>query len=109
MPRYDFRCRQCGETFEVSRPMSASGEPATCPAGHADTVKLLPTVAVGGLGGGRRADARGRRRRLLRRGLRLRLIPGEQRRPGAPRLRERRSGRAGGWPGERPATNLRGG
>ena len=53
MPRYDFRCRQCGETFEVSRPMSASGEPATCPAGHADTVKLLPTVAVGGLGGGR--------------------------------------------------------
>jgi putative FmdB family regulatory protein len=53
VPRYDFRCRQCGETFEVSRPMSASGEPATCPAGHADTVKLLPTVAVGGLGGGR--------------------------------------------------------
>ena len=53
MPRYDFRCRQCGETFEVSRPMSASGEPATCPAGHADTVKLLPTVAVGGRSGGR--------------------------------------------------------
>jgi putative FmdB family regulatory protein len=53
VPRYDFRCRQCGETFEVSRPMSASGEPATCPAGHADTVKLLPTVAVGGRGGGR--------------------------------------------------------
>jgi putative FmdB family regulatory protein len=53
VPRYDFRCRQCGETFEVSRPMSASGAPATCPAGHADTVKLLPTVAVGGLGGGR--------------------------------------------------------
>jgi putative FmdB family regulatory protein len=51
VPRYDFRCRQCGETFEVSRPMSASSEPAQCPAGHADTVKLLPTVAVGGLGG----------------------------------------------------------
>ena len=65
MPRYDFRCRQCGETFEVSRPMSASGEPATCPAGHADTVKLLPTAA----------EARGRRGRLLRRRLRLSLIP----------------------------------
>ena len=52
VPRYDFRCRQCGETFEVTRPMSASGEPAACPAGHADTVKLLPTVAVGGRSGG---------------------------------------------------------
>ncbi|HEY0814190.1 MAG TPA: zinc ribbon domain-containing protein [Pseudonocardia sp.] len=50
MPRYDFRCRECAETFEVSRPMSASGEAATCPAGHTDTVKLLPTVAVA-LGG----------------------------------------------------------
>lgn len=48
MPRYDFRCRQCGETFEVTRPMSASGEPAPCPGGHDDTVKLLTTVSVGG-------------------------------------------------------------
>lgn len=48
MPRYDFRCRQCGETFEVTRPMSESGAPADCPAGHDDTVKLLTTVAVGG-------------------------------------------------------------
>ncbi|MBA3906212.1 MAG: zinc ribbon domain-containing protein [Pseudonocardiales bacterium] len=46
MPRYDFRCRECAETFEVSRPMSQSGDAATCPSGHADTVKLLPTVAV---------------------------------------------------------------
>ncbi len=50
VPRYDFRCRECAETFEVTRPMSASGDPAICPAGHADTAKLLPTVAVGGLG-----------------------------------------------------------
>ncbi|WP_219413249.1 FmdB family zinc ribbon protein [Pseudonocardia nigra] len=48
MPRYDFRCRECSQTFEVSRPMSAAGDPAPCPAGHADTVKLLSTVAVGG-------------------------------------------------------------
>ena len=48
MPRYDFRCRACGETFEVSRPMAASGDPATCPSGHDDTVKLLSTVSVSG-------------------------------------------------------------
>ncbi|WP_188277926.1 zinc ribbon domain-containing protein [Streptomyces sp. CBMA152] len=48
MPRYDFRCRSCGDTFEISRPMAESSAPATCPAGHSDTVKLLSTVAVGG-------------------------------------------------------------
>ncbi|MEV0588487.1 zinc ribbon domain-containing protein [Nonomuraea sp. NPDC050310] len=48
MPRYDFRCRACGSTFELSRPMSASGDPATCPEGHEDTVRLLSTVAVTG-------------------------------------------------------------
>ncbi|MEU5866179.1 FmdB family zinc ribbon protein [Actinomadura sp. ATCC 39365] len=48
MPRYDFRCRACGSTFEVSRPMSASDEPATCPEGHGDTVKLLSTVSMTG-------------------------------------------------------------
>lgn len=58
MPRYDFRCRECTDTFEVSRPMSASGDPAPCPAGHTDTVKLLTTVAVGGLSTASRAPAR---------------------------------------------------
>ncbi|NGO81144.1 zinc ribbon domain-containing protein, partial [Streptomyces sp. YC504] len=48
MPRYEFRCRTCGDTFEVSRPMSESSAPASCPAGHDDTAKLLSTVAVGG-------------------------------------------------------------
>jgi putative FmdB family regulatory protein len=59
VPRYDFRCRQCGSTFEVSRPMSEASDPAACPDGHADTVKLLTTVAVGGLasGAGSRAAA----------------------------------------------------
>jgi putative FmdB family regulatory protein len=50
MPRYDFRCRACGDTFELSRPMRESAEPATCPQGHDDTVKLLSTVAVTGRG-----------------------------------------------------------
>jgi putative FmdB family regulatory protein len=48
MPRYEYRCRACGDTFELSRPMSESADPATCPHGHGDTVKLLSTVAVGG-------------------------------------------------------------
>ncbi|WP_431942615.1 FmdB family zinc ribbon protein [Micromonospora marina] len=51
MPRYEFRCRACGDTFEVSRPMAQAGQPAACPQGHADTVKLLSTVAVTGRGG----------------------------------------------------------
>ena len=53
MPRYEFRCRACGDTFEVTRPMSESSAPCACPAGHDDTVKLLSTVAVGrGTGAG---------------------------------------------------------
>ncbi|HEU0087103.1 MAG TPA: zinc ribbon domain-containing protein [Pseudonocardiaceae bacterium] len=48
MPRYEFRCRECLTTFEVSRPMSASREPAACPTGHQDTVRLLSTIALSG-------------------------------------------------------------
>lgn len=51
MPRYEFRCRSCGDTFEVDRPMSTASEPADCPHGHADTVKLLSTVALAGRAG----------------------------------------------------------
>jgi putative FmdB family regulatory protein len=50
MPRYDFRCRACGDTFEINRPMRESAKPAPCPQGHTDTVKLLSTVAVTGRG-----------------------------------------------------------
>ncbi|WFE62491.1 zinc ribbon domain-containing protein [Micromonospora sp. WMMD714] len=52
MPRYEFRCRACGDTFEVNRPMAEAGAPAYCPQGHADTVKLLSTVSVTGRGAG---------------------------------------------------------
>ncbi|MEU6816884.1 zinc ribbon domain-containing protein [Streptomyces sp. NPDC046860] len=48
MPRYEYRCRTCGDTFELSRPMAESADPAACPEGHDDTVKLLSAVAVGG-------------------------------------------------------------
>ncbi|MEU2924871.1 zinc ribbon domain-containing protein [Streptomyces sp. NPDC007251] len=51
MPRYEYRCRTCGDTFELNRPMAESAAPASCPAGHDDTVKLLSTVAVGGRAG----------------------------------------------------------
>jgi putative FmdB family regulatory protein len=52
VPRYEFRCRACGDTFLLTRPMSASGDPAACPQGHEDTVKLLTTVGIGGLSSG---------------------------------------------------------
>ncbi|MFC9628814.1 zinc ribbon domain-containing protein [Streptomyces mirabilis] len=58
MPRYEYRCRTCGDTFELSRPMAESAAPADCPAGHDDTVKLLSTVAVA-TGGSTSAPAPG--------------------------------------------------
>jgi putative FmdB family regulatory protein len=51
VPRYEYRCRACGDTFEMTRPMSESSAPCACPQGHDDTVKLLSTVAVSGLAG----------------------------------------------------------
>jgi putative FmdB family regulatory protein len=60
VPTYDVRCRACGETFEVSRPMAHADDPAPCPFGHDDTVRLLPTVSVTGRAGSRTpAPARG--------------------------------------------------
>lgn len=51
MPRYEYRCRACGDTFELTRTMGEARDPAECPAGHDDTVKLLSTVALTGRGG----------------------------------------------------------
>jgi putative FmdB family regulatory protein len=48
MARYEYRCRACGDTFELTRPMAAANDPASCPAGHDDTVKLLSTVSLSG-------------------------------------------------------------
>ncbi|MFJ2088190.1 zinc ribbon domain-containing protein [Streptomyces sp. NPDC087901] len=59
MPRYEYRCRSCGDTFELSRPMAESSAPASCPAGHEDTVKLLSAVAVGGSAGSGPAPSAG--------------------------------------------------
>ncbi|TMM39178.1 MAG: zinc ribbon domain-containing protein [Actinobacteria bacterium] len=59
MPRYEYRCRACGDTFELNRPMSEAGAPARCPGGHDDTVKLLSTVALGARSAGGPARASG--------------------------------------------------
>jgi putative FmdB family regulatory protein len=48
VPLYDFRCRTCDETFEVRRTMAEADEPVACPEGHADTLRLLPVVSLGG-------------------------------------------------------------
>ncbi|MFZ4720642.1 MAG: FmdB family zinc ribbon protein [Ilumatobacteraceae bacterium] len=49
MPLYEFKCRTCDDTFEVRRPMSEASDPATCPHGHEDAVRLLSVFAsVGG-------------------------------------------------------------
>jgi putative FmdB family regulatory protein len=58
MPRYDYRCRACGDTFEVTRSMSAV-DAVDCPQGHDDTVKLLNTVGLGGVSSSGGAPAGG--------------------------------------------------
>jgi putative FmdB family regulatory protein len=50
VPRYDYHCRDCHTTFELTRPMAQSSDPATCPDGHDNSVKLLNTVAMVGDG-----------------------------------------------------------
>ncbi|MBF6331028.1 FmdB family zinc ribbon protein [Nocardia transvalensis] len=59
MPTYAYRCRECSATFELVRPMSESGAAAACPDGHADTVKLLTTIALTGAATGAPAPAAG--------------------------------------------------
>lgn len=48
MATYEYRCRRCDDTFELSRPMAQADAPAVCPAGHADTKRLLSVFASTG-------------------------------------------------------------
>jgi putative FmdB family regulatory protein len=50
MPLYEYRCKSCEDTFELRRPMSQSNEPATCPSGHDNAVRLLSSFASVGPG-----------------------------------------------------------
>ncbi|MGY9073733.1 MAG: FmdB family zinc ribbon protein [Acidimicrobiales bacterium] len=45
MPKYDYRCHTCDDSFELMRPMSQSSEPATCPQGHEGARRLLSAFA----------------------------------------------------------------
>jgi putative FmdB family regulatory protein len=45
MPDYDFKCTECAETFEVTRPMSARGDEA-CPSCGAVATKVFSPVGV---------------------------------------------------------------
>lgn len=51
MPLYEYRCRDCDETFELRRPMAQAGDPAPCPQGHRNSVKLLSVFASVGASG----------------------------------------------------------
>ena len=84
MPRYDFRCRQCEQTFEVTRPMSAAGDPAPLPRAGTPTRSSCcprsPSAGAAPAPGG--AAAPGWRWRLLRR--RLLLLAAERAAGGRP-------------------------
>jgi putative FmdB family regulatory protein len=58
MPRYEYRCRTCDESFELRRSMADAGEPAPCTQGHLDSVRLLSVFAsVGAASGSSAAPA----------------------------------------------------
>jgi putative FmdB family regulatory protein len=57
MPLYPFRCPQCGLEFEVSRPMSKAGDPATCPLDGATGTRIFTAPARLTAGRGESAPA----------------------------------------------------
>jgi putative FmdB family regulatory protein len=48
MARYDYRCRVCDSSFEVSRGITEDAPTAgvPCPAGHLETSRVFSAVAV---------------------------------------------------------------
>lgn len=47
MPRYDYRCRTCDSSFEVTRSLTDT-DAARCPEGHDDCARVFTAVAVAG-------------------------------------------------------------
>ena len=47
MPTYDYRCRTCVTSFEVTRSLT-DDQPVACPNGHETTNRVWTPVAVGG-------------------------------------------------------------
>lgn len=49
MPLYDYRCRACGNTFELLRRIHDSDANLECPVCHSDKIeRLLSSFATGG-------------------------------------------------------------
>ncbi len=49
MPLYEYRCRRCGERFEVLQRLGAKGEELPCPhCGEEGPERVLSTFAAGG-------------------------------------------------------------
>jgi putative FmdB family regulatory protein len=46
LPLYEFYCPACSSQFELLRPMSKSDEPATCPAGHVTSNRVISMFAT---------------------------------------------------------------
>ena len=60
MPLYEYRCRGCGERFEVLQRLGASGDEVPCPrCGEQRPQRVLSTFAAGGAreGSGAAANA----------------------------------------------------
>jgi putative FmdB family regulatory protein len=45
MPIYEYKCPQCGETFELRRPMSQATDPAQCPSCKIDAPRAISRLA----------------------------------------------------------------
>jgi putative FmdB family regulatory protein len=45
MPIYEYRCTSCGSDFELTRPISQSGDPAPCPSCQKPAEKLVSSFA----------------------------------------------------------------
>ena len=45
MPIYEYRCASCGTDFELTRPISQSGDPAPCPNCRRPAEKLVSSFA----------------------------------------------------------------
>ena len=52
MPRYEYRCQTCDDTFEVRRSMAAADDGVECPEGHTEVRRLLSVFAMTGASGG---------------------------------------------------------
>ena len=60
MPLYEYRCRGCGERFEILQRLGEDGDKLSCPrCGEPRPERVLSTFASGGSGGAREAAPAG--------------------------------------------------